>query len=616
MFGQIKNHVTFRTIRTLTALGLLVALMVVFVANQRDMESLRKRSLIGSNETIWRLNDVIVDTLHFGYSTSVALAHLGDDAVVSEMGLETVLFRFELLWSKVDIALKTDLRFFESFYGPLNDLQAKLVEVDPLLFGDSIVEPKALRKAANDIQTLGLALQKTWQDSYSNQVFSKRELEQLAKSRGAMRERFVLVMIAILVLYLITEARLVSRAQSKQEDLRAEAKAASMASEAKSRFLANVSHEIRTPLNGIIGMSSELLETPLSEDQRTCLNIVSHAGDVLRKTLDDVLDLSKVEAGEFDIENGVFDLFKTLRAAVDLYTAKAREKNISLILQCDDELPKFVTGDKQRVSQVLHNLIGNAIKFTENGSVTLRAKYISNTQYYRFEVQDTGVGIAPHAHSIIFEPFSQVDASDTRSKGGTGLGLAISRSYCVAMGGDIGVSSVVGSGSTFWIELPLIEQHDAPEESVTGLSEALSTSDWSHEMRHKKLLIVDDNATNRFVLRRFLKDTPFQLHDACDGLAAVEAATTTAYDVILMDIQMPVMDGITASNEIRKHEAAQGLPAAHIIAVTANVMSHQVDEYLAEGIDEVLGKPVSKKELLEKLLSEPAHLQAEPRKSA
>ncbi|MBO9409733.1 response regulator [Shimia sp. R9_1] len=603
MFERLGSFINLRNFRTLIALGLLVSLMFVFIANQRDIEGLRKRSLIGSSETIWRLNDVIVDTLHFGYSTS--LVFTGDPKTVSlsEVDLQDVILRFELLWSKVDIALTSDLRFFESFYDPLYALKSTLIELDPLLLDESAYDPVQLLSAAQDVQRLGFVLQKTWQDSYTNQVFSKRELEQLARSRGIVRERLVLVLIAILVVYLLAEARIVSRAKRKEEDLRAEAKAASMANEAKSRFLANVSHEIRTPLNGIIGMSGELLETPLSEDQRSCLNIVSHAGDLLLKTLNDVLDLSKVESGEFELENSVFDLHQTLHAAVELYTASAREKQISLVLSPLDQLPHFVRGDKQRVSQVLHNLIGNAIKFTENGTVSLRASFIDDHAICRFEVCDTGPGVDPSVQEKIFEPFSQADNSVTRSKGGTGLGLAISRSFCEAMGGRIGVANNSSRGSVFWFELPLAEQETPIEVSSKQAPKLVEETGEQPLLKKKRLLVVDDNATNRFVLKRFLKDTPLQIDEAKDGKEAVEAASKTTYDVILMDIQMPVMDGITASNEIRKLEMANGSQATQIIAVTANVMTHQIEEYLAEGINEVLGKPVSKKELLAKLAS-------------
>ncbi|MDA5558869.1 ATP-binding protein [Shimia sp. MMG029] len=575
--------------------------MFVFISNQRDLEALRKRSLIGSNETIWRLNDVIVDTLHFGYSTSFALEAEVNGSSRHGIDLDDVMLRFELLWSKVDIALTSDLRYFESFFDPLTALKAKLVEIDPVLFSADRVDHEILLRDAREVQDLGFVLQKTWQDSYTNQVFSKRELEQLAKSRGIVSERLVLVLIAILVVYLIAEARLVARAMRKEEDLRAEARAASIANETKSRFLANVSHEIRTPLNGIIGMSSELLETPLSKDQRSCLTIVSHAGDLLLKTLNDVLDLSKVESGEFDLEDSVFDLPRTLQAAIELYTASAREKQLSLALDAKEGLPQFVKGDKQRMSQVLHNLIGNAIKFTETGSITLQAMYLPDRKVCRFEVRDTGLGIDPGVYDKIFEPFSQADGSVTRSKGGTGLGLAISRSFCEAMGGRIGVASNVGNGSVFWFELPYTEH--TPPQSSNGYATEGGSGIGSEACRgdQKKLLIVDDNATNRFVLKRFLKDAPVHVDEAVDGLEAVNAASTTAYDVILMDIQMPVMDGITAANEIRKTEATTGAQAAQIIAVTANVMKHQIEEYLAEGIDEVLGKPVSKQDLLTRI---------------
>lgn len=605
MLDFLKSHMNLRNFRTLVALGLLLSLMLVFVSNQRDLNSLRKRSLIGSNETIWRLNDVIVDTLHFGYSTNLAISEDPDNAFKQNRKLDAVMLRFELLWSKVDIALTSDLRFFESFYQPLAALKDQLVALDPILYGEGDLDYAALSSAAEQIQDHGFILQKTWQDSYTNQVFSKRELAELSEARSVFRERLVLLLIALLIVYLLAEARLVSRAKRKEEHLLAEAKAASMANETKSRFLANVSHEIRTPLNGIIGMSSELLETPLSEDQRTCLTIVSHAGDLLLKTLNDVLDLSKVESGEFELEDNIFDLTATLQAAVELYTASAREKNLSLILDAKEGLPQFVKGDKQRVSQVLHNLIGNAIKFTETGSVTLRAAFLKDRGMCRFEVRDTGPGLDPGVHRKIFEPFSQADGSVTRSKGGTGLGLAISRSFCEAMGGRIGVMSYSGAGSVFWFELPFVEQTVPDMPSGMPAINSVNESE-TQEIAHKKLLLVDDNATNRFVVRRFLKDAPVEIDEATDGAEAVHAASKTAYDVILMDIQMPVMDGISAANEIRKHEASNGKHAAQIIAVTANIMTHQIDEYLAEGMDAVLGKPVSKKELLAKLAVEPA----------
>jgi signal transduction histidine kinase/ActR/RegA family two-component response regulator len=608
---------SLRGLRALAAVFALAVLVSIFFIDQRAREELRLATLETAMGMNWRLNDVIVESLVLRHHIDQFVLGPELDADAEASRFAALQLRYEILWSNIAVALETDLKLYEDFNAPLRSLDAYLASVEPQMFGVEIPSDDVLIALGREAQEHAMLLQTGWQDTryFSVQMFLGREAELSAQNEKILRGGVVLVLILLLTIYLLMETYAAGRMRRTQQRLKAAAKSAAMASEAKSVFLANVSHEIRTPLNGILGMAAELQETKLDEDQRGCLRVISHAGDVLLHTLNDVLDISKVEAGQLQLESRVFDLHAMLDSAIALYRALADDKGLELLLERDAAVPRCVQGDGQRISQVLHNLIGNAIKFTDAGSVCLRVTAGGPAVYLRFAVRDTGAGIDPAVHDKIFEPFSQADGSITRTRGGTGLGLSISRGLCDAMGGYLALESRLGKGATFWFELPLPDRGAAVPEPPRAAMPAPATgapqgviaeaSGAAPAQALQRVLVVDDNATNRILLQRFLRGRGLEIIEVCDGAEAVDAVLASRFDVVLMDVQMPVMDGIAATEMIRARESALGRPPTRIIAITANVMRHQIESYLHSGVDAVLGKPVSKAALLETLAATP-----------
>ena len=375
------------------------------------------------------------------------------------------------------------------------------------------------------------------------------------------------------------------------EALREALALAEAANRAKTQFLANVSHEIRTPLNGVLGMASVLSETALDEEQREFLQVIEDSGQVLLTTIGDVLDLSKIEAGKMTLENKAFTLRTSLEGARALFSARAREKGLSLSVEMHEDLPKAIIGDDHRFRQVLHNLVSNAVKFTETGGVTIVAEPADNGALLLVRVSDTGPGVPRAARDAIFQPFQQAEGGDARKFGGTGLGLSISRQLCLLMGGSLQLAARGEQGETFEIRLPLRPSTDAPEARIQPVLA-------SAPLAELDVLVVDDNKTNRLILEKFLSSTPYRVQSVSSGAGAIGLARSFAFDVILMDIQMPDMDGVEATQKIRSLEKEAGREPSFIVAVTANAMPEQLNQYLAADMDDVLAKPVSKAPLL------------------
>ncbi|THD73127.1 MAG: PAS domain S-box protein [Phenylobacterium sp.] len=384
-------------------------------------------------------------------------------------------------------------------------------------------------------------------------------------------------------------------ARKRQEIALLEAQqAAEAAGEAKSAFLANMSHEIRTPMNGVMGVLHLLKGEKLTDEGRHMLEEALSCGQMLAELLNDVIDFSKIEAGRLELTDEALDPQSLLEGVTRLLRPQAEGKGLLLRIDCEPGLG-WVRSDPVRLRQALFNLIGNAVKFTERGSVTVRCGS-PRPGFLRFDVIDTGVGIPAEAQSRIFQRFDQGDASTTRKFGGSGLGLAITQKLAEMMSGAVGFSSEEGLGSTFWLEIAASPAEAAPEtaESLEPVLDGL------------RVLVVEDNATNRMIATKLLESLGAQVATAADGYLGVEAAQTGDFHLILMDVQMPGIDGLEAARRIR----ALGGAAAEtpIVALTANVLAHQRRAYLDAGMDGVVGKPISPGVLLREIarLSAPA----------
>ena len=365
-----------------------------------------------------------------------------------------------------------------------------------------------------------------------------------------------------------------------------EAEAAS-ANQAKTAFLATMSHEIRTPLNGVLGMAQVMEGDELSVAQRERLKVVRESGAALTLILNDVLDLARIEAGQLELRPEPFDLRDLLVGCGQTFTALAEGKGLTHDLVIARSATGAYLGDAGRLRQILHNLLSNAVKFTVAGGVSIAARFEDGL--LELTVADTGPGVAPSEQERLFGRFVLLDDIATRRHGGAGLGLAISRELARAMGGDITLYSRPGEGSAFTVTLPLARiEAEAPAASKVEPAAAPGL----------RVLAAEDNPTNQLVLSSVLRQAGIEPTIVEDGAKALEAWRSGSWDLVLMDIHMPVMDGLTALREIRDQEEAENLPRTPVIALTANAMRHQVEHLLAAGMDDHVGKPINVAELL------------------
>ncbi|MFO1014391.1 MAG: PAS domain S-box protein [Caulobacteraceae bacterium] len=378
-----------------------------------------------------------------------------------------------------------------------------------------------------------------------------------------------------------------------EEELRAKRAEAEQAAQANADFLANMSHEIRTPLTGVLGYARLLAQhEALQGREQTFVERILSSGETLLNVVNDILDFSKLQSGHIELDPRPFELREFIAETLDLLRAQAEYKNIWLRAKIDETCPVWVQADSARLRQVLLNLISNGIKFTAEGGVTLHATHGgSNGEELRIEVRDTGAGIAPERLGLLFKRFSQTEASVSRVHGGTGLGLAISKSLAELMGGQMGVESTVGEGSVFWFNILA-----APAGAGADLEEDDKTIVAIASLR---ILIVDDTAVNRELVATLLKACGHQTVEASGGEEALALARSEHFDLILMDMQMPGMDGIAATRAIRR--LSRPSPSMPIIAVSANVLDSQMNDCLAAGMNDHVAKPIDVRQLLAKI---------------
>lgn len=381
----------------------------------------------------------------------------------------------------------------------------------------------------------------------------------------------------------------------KEKALVQSKKAAEQGAEAKSNFLANMSHELRTPLNGVIGMTDLMMSTNLDEEQKEYAETVKTSGETLLTIINDVLDYSKLEAGRLKIAEIPFDLKKSIYSVLDILRPAALDKDLDLMIEIDSRIPEKVVGDQSRIKQIMFNLIGNAIKFTQKGYIKVSAKIVRDhmkgngadlTTDIRFEVEDTGIGISEADLPFIFEKFTQVDDTFSRSYGGTGLGLAISRELISIMGGKLEVSSMVKQGSSFHFILP----YGLEDDIINPFNDHNETKEYDT----KSVLLVEDNDINQNVLGRLLEKLNCHVTIVDNGELAIETVRQQMFDLIFMDCQMPGMDGLQATKIIRKELNIDYIP---IIALTGHAMPGDRDRFIKAGMDDYLCKPVKSSDL-------------------
>jgi PAS domain S-box-containing protein len=591
LLGYMEEELLDRSIQSITHPDDLAAeagAMEALIAGDTGARRMERRHLHRSGETLWTRTGISLIRSHTGEpqyfiaqieditrrrtaeaALQRATALLDESQALARVGgWELDLRDSSLFWTEETFRIHDTSR---AEYTPTVDSSIEFYapESRPLVRAAVEEAVRAGRPISLELQMITAKGRNIWVQSTSRVV---SEDGQAVKIIGAFQD-------------------ITARKEARAELLRAK-EAAEEANRAKSEFLAVMSHEIRTPMNGVLGFADLLDETTLDATQRKFVSIIRDSGRSLLALLNDILDFSKIEAGRVQLEDAPFDPALAARHAAHLLLSKAAQKTLSLTVQCDPALPPRIMGDTARVQQVLLNLIGNAIKFTRLGGVRIEVVPQADDTL-KISVIDTGIGIAAEKIPLLFQKFSQADASTTREFGGTGLGLAISRRLVELMGGRIGVESVPGTGSTFWFTLPMrLPAGPAPAKAKPAVPQALPAR------RHpdSRVLLAEDSVINQVLVQNILEDLGCKMDLAQNGAEAVALATTRHYDAIIMDCLMPEMDGFEAARRIRQEQSSFG-KRTPIIALTANALAGDRQKCLDAGMDDYLAKPFQTSEL-------------------
>lgn len=539
-------------------------------------------------DNAWSIGELLVETKSLAVQLS-AYASGRSDA-------EQVRLGFDILWSRIDA-----LGFAERIrMEGLEKLQADYIDTlrrhEPAVFAETPIPGAQISSFVEELEDLSSRTRQLWSAEFNQnrRAFLGRVSGEVSGTARDIDALMAFVSLAGLA-YLGVELLMSNRALKREQALAREARSAS---EMKSCFVANMSHEVRTPLSGVLGAADLLRGTALDPDQRQLVDTLATSAEHLLGVVNQVLDMSKIEAGKVEIEDGVVDLAATGSIVVSMFRRAAESKGLALELSVDPSLAPHVRGDPLRIRQILANLLSNAVKFTDSGRIALDiAARPDDPGGLILRVRDTGIGIAPDAQSRIFDAFSQSDISDTRKFGGTGLGLTISRHLAELLGGSISLESRPGEGTEVTVRLPY-EPVTRPLRRVVG-REAAGRAGVS-------VLIADDNATNRMLLSRMLGAAAAGIREATDGAEELRIWREGGVDIILMDVQMPVMSGTEAASRIRAEERARGSTPVAIYSISANAMPHQIAAYSGAGMDGHLSKPFRRAELAE-ILQRHAH---------
>jgi signal transduction histidine kinase/CheY-like chemotaxis protein len=571
---------------------MIVIAIVSLFANLTQHERRARDSV--REDAIWAAYQLSNEAGQLQLAIDAALHH--SDAAA----IQALTTRFDVLYSRASFlvqgqyAVKFDgdadiAALSEQCYAAI---MAMTPAFDAMVGADYVTKPdiEALVAPAETLKELGAELLiKTNTHINETRVQSRAVTETIALRLAGGVTALVLAFISIVIL-MAFQLTAVARGRRALELLSVQheqaRRAAEEANRAKSAFLATMSHEIRTPLNGIIGMVDMLESDETDHGKRTKLAIVRQSGDILLEVTNDILDFSRLESGGVELERTSYDLNLVMDSVRSVIIPRAQAKGLSIMVDCP---PLFLLGDAARVRQVLMNLAANAVKFTDFGSVVLGACYEEAIGLVRFSVRDTGIGIAEEAQSRLFKEFSQVDSSINRRFGGSGLGLAICSRLVVAMGGTIGVESVSGAGSEFWFTIPF-EQGDVVPVSGNGGAYVAPPV-------QRRALLVEDNTTNREVASSILENLGLDVAIAVNGAEACKALERSSFDIVFMDMQMPVMDGLEATRSIR----ATGNPGT-VVGLTANAFVSDREACLDAGMDDFMSKPVTRRKFEAMLL--------------